>query len=129
MRVMPDTNIIISALMFPSSKPAEVLTRIASRHEMVLSSYLINEVESVLRLKYPKLLPAAQELFRTMSFELASESDQTDIVITDPKDQPILNAAIAGTVDVIVSGDKHFKNLDMRQPKVMSPSEFLALAK
>jgi len=129
MRVMPDTNIIISALMFPDSKPAEVLTRIASRHEMVLSSYLINEVESVLRLKYPKLLPAAQELFRTMSFELASESDQTDIVITDPKDQPILNAAIAGAVDVIVSGDKHFKELNTRQPKVMSPSEFLALAK
>ncbi|MCL2881838.1 MAG: putative toxin-antitoxin system toxin component, PIN family [Coriobacteriia bacterium] len=124
---MPDTNIIISALMFPDSKPAEVLTRIASRHEMVLSSYLINEVESVLRLKYPKLLPAAQELFSTMSFELAVESDQADVVIADPKDQPILDAAVSGEADVIVSGDKHFKNLDIKRPKVMSPSEFLVL--
>jgi len=37
MRVLPDTNVFISALMFPNSKPAAVLLRIGSEHQMVLS--------------------------------------------------------------------------------------------
>jgi len=127
MRVLPDTNIFISALMFPNSKPATVLLRIGSEHQMVLSQYVIDEVIKVVELKYPKGLSAAKELFTSMSFELISENDQTIVEISDIKDQPILNAAIAGDVDVIVSGDKHFKQLSLKKPRVLSPAEFIDL--
>lgn len=47
--------------------------------------------------------------------------------ISDPKDQPVLNAAIMAGVDVIVSGDKHFLKLDMERPKPMSVADFWQL--
>ena len=46
-------------------------------------------------------------------------------LIDDPKDAPILNAALINEVDVIVSGDKHFLCLNLEYPKVLTPAEFL----
>jgi len=46
-------------------------------------------------------------------------------LITDPKDAPILNAAILHEVDVIISGDKHFLQLDMEHPKTLKSADFL----
>jgi len=46
-------------------------------------------------------------------------------LIADPKDHPILNAAIIADVDIIISGDKHFLDLKLEHPKTMSVAEFL----
>jgi uncharacterized protein len=43
----------------------------------------------------------------------------------DPKDHPILNAAIVADVDIIISGDRHFLELEMEHPKTMSVAKFL----
>ena len=43
----------------------------------------------------------------------------------DPKDIPILNAAIIAGVDIIISGDRHFLELDLEQPKTMKAAEYL----
>jgi len=45
--------------------------------------------------------------------------------ISDPKDQPILDAAIAAAVDVIVSGDKHFLKLELDEPRIVTARGFL----
>ena len=127
MRVMPDSNVFYSALLFPDSKPAEALDCIVHEHKMVLCHYLIDEVSRVVAAKHPKALAKTQIMFRVMQYELAPESHQSPVTISDPKDQPILNAAINANVDIIVSGDKHFAGLDIDRPKVLSPSEFLDL--
>ena len=41
------------------------------------------------------------------------------------KDAPILNAAILDGVDIIISGDKHFKQLGLEHPITMTPAEFM----
>lgn len=46
-------------------------------------------------------------------------------LISDPKDQPILNAAIIAEVDIIISGDKHFLKLDLESPCVMTAAQYL----
>jgi len=46
-------------------------------------------------------------------------------LISDPKDAPVLNAAIITDVDIIVSGDKHFKELSSNRPEVKSAAEFV----
>ncbi|MCL2654354.1 MAG: PIN domain-containing protein [Coriobacteriia bacterium] len=125
---MPDTNIIISAILRPDSKLAEVLLDIGSKYEMVLSAYIIDETKRVLGSKYPGALPVVQKMLGSMQYELVPEAARSEVTIADPKDQPILDAAIVASVDIIVSGDKHFKNLDIERPKVMSPAEFLALS-
>jgi putative PIN family toxin of toxin-antitoxin system len=124
---MIDTNAIISALMFPLSKPADALIRTAEEHELVLCDYIISEVEEKVVQKRPDLLGAVKTLFEAMAFALVSSAVPSGYTIADPKDQPILDAAIKSNVDVIVSGDKHFKMLNLKKPKVLSPSDFLAV--
>jgi predicted nucleic acid-binding protein len=52
--------------------------------------------------------------------------ERAEKLIRDPKDQPILNAAIVGGVDVILTGDKDFLCLDLDYPKPMTVTQFLA---
>jgi putative PIN family toxin of toxin-antitoxin system len=125
MRVMIDTNVILSALMFPDSKPAQVLMLVAEKYDMVLCDYIVNEVRDKVNLKRPDLLPVANELLDAIVFETVPVVEGENLQIGDPDDAPILNAAISGKVDVIVSGDKHFKDLDLAFPKTQSPAEFL----
>jgi len=46
----------------------------------------------------------------------------------DAKDQPILDAAIAAAIDVIVTGDKDFHTLDLTAPLILTPRQYLDLA-
>lgn len=52
MRVLVDTNVLFSALVFPHSKPAQVLLYIADNHEIVLCDRNIVELRDILKRKY-----------------------------------------------------------------------------
>ena len=67
MRVLADTNIIISALMFPASVPARALIKAEAEHDLILCGQNIIELRDVLKRKRPELLPAAEELLLNKS--------------------------------------------------------------
>ena len=48
MRVLVDTNILFSALLFPNSKPAQALMHVAEYHDMVLCDRNIVEIRDIL---------------------------------------------------------------------------------
>ena len=124
MKVMADTNVIISALLFPASLPAKVLLHISNNHDLVLCDHIVTEIRDVISLKRPNLLGDIDVLLAQLSYELVIAPKEPSKLIQDPKDQPILNAATMADVDVLVSGDKHFLKLDLEQPQTMSPAEF-----
>ncbi len=126
MRVLVDTNILFSALLFPRSKPAKALLHLADNHEIVLCDRNIAELRNILKRKAPKYLPDAEVLLAELSYELVPAIDHAEKLIRDAKDQPILNAAIVSDVDVILTGDKDFLSLDMEHPKTMTVAQFLA---
>ena len=70
MRILVDTNILFSALVFPRSKPARALLYIADNHEIVLCDRNIAELRDILNRKAPKFLPDAEVLLAEMSYEL-----------------------------------------------------------
>ena len=127
MKVMADTNIIISTLLFPESLPANVLMHISSNHNLVLCDHIVAEIRAVVSRKRPDLLGDFDVLLAQLSYELVIAPKEPSKLMQDPKDQPILNAAIMAEVDVIVSGDKHFLKLDLERPKTMSPADFWQL--
>ena len=65
------------------------------------------------------------KLLTSLSYEMVISPREPGALIEDPKDAPILNAAILAEVDMIISGDKHFLRLDMEYPKVMTPMAYL----
>ena len=121
MRILVDTNILFSALLFPRSKPAQALLYTADNHEIVLCDRNIAELRDILGRKAPKYLVLLAE----MSYELIPAVDHAEKLIRDAKDQPILNAAIVSDVDIILTGDKDFLSLDMEHPKCMTVAQFL----
>ncbi len=126
MRVLVDTNILFSALLFPYSKPAKALLHLSDNHEIVLCDRNIAELRDILKRKAPKYLPDAEVLLAELSYELVPAIDYAEKLIRDAKDQPILNAAIVSDVDVILTGDKDFLSLDMEHPKPMTVAQFLS---
>lgn len=128
MRVMVDTNILFSAIIFPKGQAANAFTHCLLNHELVISTYVINELKQVLKKKKPEKLSAIDDFFEKLSFELAYTSDniETELFsIRDPKDYPVLYTAIIENVDVLISGDKDFKDTDVTHPEILTPQEFL----
>jgi putative PIN family toxin of toxin-antitoxin system len=127
MKVMVDTNVIISAVLFPDSVPAKALFDISSKHELVLSDYITDEIYRVINRKRPDLIADADTLLAKLSFESVVAPRAANRIISDPKDAPILNAAVRENVDVLVSGDRHFLSLDIEHPLILSPARWLDL--
>jgi predicted nucleic acid-binding protein len=125
MKIMTDTNILFSALLFPESRPAKALLHITRSHNLILCDYIISELRSVVSRKRPDLLADIDVLMAKLSYELISAPLEPGKLISDPKDHPILNAAIIADIDIILSGDRHFLELKMEHPNTMSVSEFL----
>lgn len=125
MRILIDTNVLFSALVFPNSKPARAMFYVADNHEIVLCDRNIVELREILRRKAPQYLSDAEVLLAEMSYELIPAVDHAEKLIRDAKDQPILNAAIVSDVDVILTGDKDFLSLGMDHPRCMTVAQFL----
>jgi len=122
---MTDTNILFSALLFSESKPSKALFHIVEHHNLILCDYIISELHDVISRKRPDLLADIDSFIAKLPFELVPAPLQPCKLISDPKDHPILNAAIIADVDIIISGDKHFLDLKMEHPETMSVAEFL----
>ena len=127
MKVLVDTNVLFSALIYPDSVPAKALFKTLNEYDAVLCDKNISEFKEVLQRKAPQFLPDAEVLLAEMSYDLIPSVSHAEKLIRDAKDQPILNAAILYGVDVIITGDKDFLSLKIDRPKCISASEFLEL--
>ena len=125
MRVLADTNVLISALLWPGSKPSAALLHAARHHELVLCDRNIVELREVLRRKAPEAMADVEVFLAELAFDLVVAPEYPEKLIADPKDQPILNAAIAAGVDIIITGDRHFLSLSLEHPRVMTAAQYL----
>lgn len=66
---MLDTNVLLSALLFPGAKMDAMMNYIFSNHQLVLSSYVVEELESVVKRKFSGREIAINNLLMMMSFE------------------------------------------------------------
>jgi putative PIN family toxin of toxin-antitoxin system len=129
MRVMLDTNILISAAVLSSRYILPLLNELAERHTIVLSTYVLDELKRVTREKFPGKNAVVERFLRELPFELTYTPEIIDQLkypdIRDAKDLPILVTAINEDVDVLLSGDDDFAPLDMERPEVLTPRNFM----
>lgn len=124
MRVMVDTNVFISAILKEGSLPDIVLDEVCENHELILCDYIIDECYDVSKRRFPMKIQVLDKLFAKLRFELVPAPRIGELKMKDVKDQPILNAAIEYSVDVLVTGDKHFLELDIEIPQICTPSGY-----
>jgi predicted nucleic acid-binding protein len=111
--------------MYPNSLPSRALFHVADNHELILSDYNIAELRRVAHDKFAKAQADIDVLLSSMTYTLITAPLSPQKLISDPKDAPILNAAIIEDIDIIISGDKHFRSLELERPKVLTAAQYL----
>lgn len=129
-RYVFDTNVIVSALLFEQSRPAQAFRAALDMGEILISRPVLKELNEVLareKLK-PYLLFEERERF---IIALLNESILIDIkenirACRDPKDDKFLELAINGGAACIISGDEDLLILSpFRSIPIIKPDEFL----
>jgi putative PIN family toxin of toxin-antitoxin system len=112
-KVVFDTNILVSALVYPGGRGEAALLRIIEeRDQLVLSKPILDELLGVLAAKFSR---DTEELARVAVF--LSENATTVRprrklrVVKDDPDNRVLECAVAGRAEVIVTGDKELLDL------------------
>ena len=106
MRVMLDTNVLFSLLLFPNERMNAMMERIFSEHELILSSFVVSELKDVVQRKFPAKARVVDRLLLKMSYSLVYTPDEMDEAlfdIRDKKDYPVLYTAIIEDVDIFVT--------------------------
>lgn len=128
MRITVDTNVLISLLVFSSAKMNQMMECIFLKHQLVLSSYIVEELKEVIKRKFPDKSTAIDMLLAKMNYEYVYTPDildQTLFEIRDVKDYPVLYTAIVEDVDIFITGDNDFTDVNIKRPEILTPAEFL----
>ena len=129
MRVMLDTNILVSAFVFQSKRIYAVINYIVLNHELILSTYVVDELRDVIARKFPEKTEELDDFLTTLSFTLVYSPQavpQGLFEIQDASDAPVLYTAILENADVLITGDSDFNKVDIDLPAIMTAAEFAA---
>ena len=128
--IVIDTNIIVSAILFPDSGAMAVLVKALNRYRVVVSSSTWDELSIVLqRPKFDGRLPLAKRLLALT--ELARNVHEVNVTSSitdcrDPKDNKFLALAIDAKATAIVTGDNDLLVLDpYRSIAICKANDFL----
>jgi predicted nucleic acid-binding protein len=127
---MLDTNVLFSVILFPSEHMNALFTTLAQKHSIVLCSYNLEELYRVTERKAPQKLSAVEVFLQKLLYRLI-HTPKTDLIeadfnLRDAADYPILQSALLADVDILLTGDRDFDDIELDRPEIMSPSEFMS---
>jgi len=130
-KVVLDTNVLISAFGWEGN-PKNIFRRVVSGGLDLFSSYdQLAELKQAI--EYPRLRftnEQKQRFFRLI-LEVANiikPTKKLNVIRDDPDDNIILECAVAGKVDFIITGDKHLLNLhEFAGIRIVTPREFVEM--
>ena len=128
MKVVFDTNIFISAFVIPGSQAEKAVLRIIEgRDVLLLSKGILDELLTVLSTKFSRDKEEISRVAVILSEigEWVVPSEKIKVLNDDP-DNRILECAVSGNADVIVTGDKELLRLrGYERTKIISLKEYL----
>ena len=129
-RVVLDTNALVSRLLVPKSVPAQAVTKALRIGDILVSESTLNELADVLaRPKFDAYvsIEERQEFIRL----LGRVVEIVPVVYTvhachDPNDDKFLDVAVNGEANFLVTGDNDLLILNpFREIRIVSPAAFL----
>ena len=133
MKVMIDTNIIISAVLNPSGRASEALIKAINKpFEPVVCNYILDELHRKFQEKFPaRIIELEAFLYHMLRVVLIVPTPEPSVnreeKIRDIKDRPIFRAAVNAAVNYILTGDKDFLDSGIQFPQIISVQDFMTL--
>jgi putative PIN family toxin of toxin-antitoxin system len=117
MKVVFDSNVLLAALLFPDWRGAEAVQRVlAGRDQLLISPAIIAEVVSVLARKFSREVEELSRAAVVLSdLGRLVEPAHRLSVLRDEPDNRVLECALEGAADIIVTGDKAMLALEQFQ--------------
>ena len=132
MRVLIDTNVLISAALSANGVPYQAYVKAVTypNHGLICEQN-VDEMKRIFNKKFPNRLAALDRFLSValLTMELVpipTDEDIAELQIRDVKDRPILRAAMKAGADVLLTGDKDFLESGLEKPVIMTPAEFVA---
>ena len=131
MRVMIDTNIIISAALFPNGRAAQAFRKtLVYPFRALICDYVVEELHDRFSTKFADRKTELEAFLYNSLRDMqviptpVDEAD-TEYLIRDIKDRPILRAALDAHADLFLTGDKDFLESSVTDPRIISAASFL----
>jgi uncharacterized protein len=127
-KVVFDTNVLVSALVFPGGRGEAALQRIVEEKDrLLLSKPILDELLGILGRKFARDAEALSHVAVFLTeLSLSVKPRQRLRVVKDDPDNRILECAVAGHADIIVSGDRALLALrEYQGTKLVSLREYL----
>ncbi|MFH1633286.1 MAG: putative toxin-antitoxin system toxin component, PIN family [Chloroflexota bacterium] len=130
MRLVFDTNVIVSALLFEESTPGKAFFGALRKGVVLTSDDTYLELSEVIRRKkFDRYISRIErERFLLVFLRTAALVEVTEIISAcrDPKDDKFLELAVNGQADIVISGDDDLLLLNpFRGIVIITPGEFL----
>ena len=129
-RIVFDTNVIVSALLFNESVPGQAFFRALDQGIILTSGPLVRELNQVLnRRKFDRYIsPRERDQFLATLIRDTHRVEITSVVSVcrDPRDNQVLELALSGNATCIVTSDDDLLVLHpFRDVAIVAPAEFL----
>ena len=132
MKVLIDSNILVSAALYPNSTPAKAyLKAVTAPNQGFICEQNIDEARRVFNRKFQGEIPFLESFLAIalLTLEIIPvpiEEVDSETLIRDKDDRPLLRAAIAAGVDAILTGDKDFLSARIEHPHILTCVQFLS---
>ncbi|HJX23620.1 MAG TPA: putative toxin-antitoxin system toxin component, PIN family [Candidatus Bathyarchaeia archaeon] len=129
-RVVIDTNVLVSAFI-NNGKARKLVLKLLQEHTVISSSQMLAELADVL--SRDKFSVTSSQVDRFISIlagkaKMVSVHSSSKVIPEDPDDDIVLNTALSGKADYIVSGDKHLLKIACcEKTQILSVNEFIQI--
>jgi len=126
-KVVFDTNVLVSALVFPGGRGEAALLRVVEeRDQLYFSKPILDELLGVLARKFSRDKEELSRVALLLSELGVTVRRQKLRVVKDEPDNRVLECALAGHVDAIVTGDQALLELrEFHGVRIISLREYL----
>lgn len=110
----PDTNILVSGLVFRRGKPAQLLKLgITGETDLIVSEAILDEMVEVLQRKFQATAEDVEEAKAIIrdAARVITPKVELNVIKDDPDDNLVLECAVSAGSDYIVTGDKDLLRL------------------
>ena len=129
MKILFDTNVLVSVVLNPDSKPGSALFKAINFYEAFVCQASIGELKETFDDKFPDQIDDLNDFLNFVLpnmtiIPVPDEEIPLEKKIRDIDDRLILRAAVNAEIDIIISGDKDLLESGVKDPAILTPFQF-----